>query len=78
MIKEKEDAKIYIFMNKYNRWRGNWLAIRDTPNWKEKYPLGPVHFDVKCNIHNVEYLEMSPDNLPGGTEEFMSLLKCCF
>jgi len=65
-------------MNTYNKWRGDWLFIRDTPDWQKKYPLGPVHFDVRCDIHNVEYTELTPEQLPQCEEEFKSLLKCCF
>ncbi len=67
----------------WHLWRKNEdlklkLLIRDTPDWKKKYPLGPVHFDVRCDIHNVEYLEISPEKLPGGPKEFISFLKCCY
>lgn len=60
----------------YHKWR-EFLLIRDTPGWQNKWPLGPVRFDVRCEIHNVEYLEIYPDQLPGAPEEFRALLTCC-
>ena len=51
-----------------------YVSIRDTPNWKEnpsKHWRG-VHFDIRCDIHNVEYL-----NIPAPNLNLNDILKCC-
>jgi len=65
-------------MSEYSKWRGDRLEIRYSPGWSKKYPLGPVHFDVRCSIHGKEFLDIPPERLPSSEYEFMNLLDCCY
>lgn len=63
---------------KYHKWIDN-IEIRDTPDWQTKYPLGPVHFDLRCKKHNIEITNLSPTQLPDGkTKQLMQMFPCCY